>query len=109
MVPITSLALAHKASTDRVSTGIAALDEMMEGKGFFRGSSVLVTGTAGTGKSSLAASFASAAWPVAKIACISLLKSLPARFSVTCARLALTWSAGWKALLDKCEHLFFIP
>jgi circadian clock protein KaiC len=60
VVPITSLALAHKASTDRVSTGITALDEMMEGKGVFRGSSVLVTGTAGTGKSSLAASFASA-------------------------------------------------
>jgi circadian clock protein KaiC len=61
VVPITSLVLTHKALTDRVSTGIAALDEMMEGKGFFRGSSVLVTGTAGTGKSSLAANFASAA------------------------------------------------
>ena len=61
VVPITSLALTHKALTDRVSTGIPALDEMMEGKGFFRGSSVLVTGTAGTGKSSLAANFASAA------------------------------------------------
>jgi circadian clock protein KaiC len=60
VVPITSLALAHKASTDRVSTGIITLDEMMEGKGVFRGSSVLVTGTAGTGKSSLAASFANA-------------------------------------------------
>ncbi|MGA7294156.1 MAG: ATPase domain-containing protein, partial [Terriglobales bacterium] len=42
-----------------MSTGIPALDEMMEGKGFFRGSSVLVSGTAGTGKSSLAANFAS--------------------------------------------------
>jgi circadian clock protein KaiC len=61
VVPITSLVLTHKALTDRVSTGIAALDEMMEGKGFFRGSSVLVTGTAGTGKSSLAANFANAA------------------------------------------------
>ena len=61
VVPITSLALTHKASTGRVSTGIPALDEMMEGKGFFRGSSVLVSGTAGTGKSSLAASFARAA------------------------------------------------
>ena len=61
VVPITSLALSHKALTDRVSTGIPAMDEMMEGKGFFRGSSVLVTGTAGTGKSSLAANFASAA------------------------------------------------
>jgi circadian clock protein KaiC len=61
VVPLSSLALADKALTDRVSTGIPALDEMMEGKGFFRGSSVLVSGTAGTGKSSLAANFASAA------------------------------------------------
>ena len=60
VVPITSLALAHKASTDRVATGIPALDEMMEGKGFYRGSSVLVSGTSGTGKSSLAANFAGA-------------------------------------------------
>jgi len=61
VVPITSLLLTHKALTDRISTGIPALDEIMEGKGFFRGSSVLVTGTAGTGKSSMAANFASAA------------------------------------------------
>jgi circadian clock protein KaiC len=61
VVPITSLVLTHKALTDRISTGIGALDEMMEGKGFFRGSSVLVTGTAGTGKSSLAANFVNAA------------------------------------------------
>ena len=61
MVPITSLTLAHKASSDRISTGIPALNEMMEGKGFFRGSSVLVSGTAGTGKSSLAATFTGAA------------------------------------------------
>ena len=61
MVPLTSLALAHKALTDRVSTGISALDEMLESKGFFRGSSVLVSGTSGTGKSSVAANFVSAA------------------------------------------------
>src|SRR5271157_5196661 len=61
VVPITSLVLTHKALTDRISTGIATLDEMMEGKGFFRGSSVLVTGTAGTGKSSVAANFTRAA------------------------------------------------
>lgn len=60
VVPITSLVLTHKALTDRVSTGIITLDEMMEGKGFFRASSVLVTGTAGTGKSSMAANFSSA-------------------------------------------------
>jgi circadian clock protein KaiC len=61
VLPITSLVLTHKALTDRISTGISTLDEMMEGKGYFRGSSVLVTGTAGTGKSSLAANFTSAA------------------------------------------------
>jgi len=61
VVPITSLVLSHKALKERVPTGIAALDEMTEGKGFFRGSSVLVTGTAGTGKSSMAANFARAA------------------------------------------------
>jgi circadian clock protein KaiC len=61
VLPITSLALAHKASAARVSTGVSALDKMLGGKGFFRGSSVLVSGTAGTGKSSLAAKFASAA------------------------------------------------
>jgi circadian clock protein KaiC len=61
VLPITSLALTHKASTSRVSTGVDGLDEMLGGKGFFRGSSVLVSGTAGTGKSSIAAKFASAA------------------------------------------------
>jgi circadian clock protein KaiC len=61
VLPITSLALTHKASTARVSTGISALDEMLGGKGFFRGSSVLVSGTAGTGKSSIAARVATAA------------------------------------------------
>jgi len=61
VVPLTALALTHAVTTDRVSTGIPALDGMLEGKGFFRGSSVLVSGTAGTGKSSVAAAFASAA------------------------------------------------
>src|SRR4029077_15616630 len=61
VLPITSLALAHKAPTTRVSTGISGLDEILGGKGFFRGSSVLVSGTAGTGKSSVAAKFANAA------------------------------------------------
>jgi circadian clock protein KaiC len=61
VLPITSLALVHKAPATRVSTGVTGLDEMLAGKGFFRGSSVLVSGTAGTGKSSIAAKFASAA------------------------------------------------
>ena len=59
--PITSLGLAHQASTAHVSTGVAGLDEMFGKKGYFRGNSVLVSGTAGTGKSSLAAHFVEAA------------------------------------------------
>ena len=61
VVPITSAGLDHPASDERVSTGVAALDEMLGGKGYLRGSSVLVSGTAGTGKTSLAAQFADAA------------------------------------------------
>lgn len=55
VLPITSLRLAHPAPTSRLSTGIAGLDEMMGGRGFLRGSTILVSGTSGTGKSSIAA------------------------------------------------------
>lgn len=61
VVPITSLGLTHTASTERISSGIPGLDEMLGNKGFYRGSSILVTGTAGTGKSSFASYFANAA------------------------------------------------
>jgi circadian clock protein KaiC len=61
VLPITSLGLDHQASEERISTGIAQLDAMLGGAGYFRGSSVLVTGRAGTGKTSLAALFARAA------------------------------------------------
>ena len=61
VLPITSLNLQHIASNERVPTGIARLDAMLGGAGYYRGSSVLVTGTAGTGKSSIAAHFADAA------------------------------------------------
>ena len=61
VLPITSLGLAHQASTAHVSTGVAGLDVMFARKGYFRANSVLVSGTAGTGKSSLAAHFADAA------------------------------------------------
>jgi circadian clock protein KaiC len=61
VLPITSLGLAHQASTAHVSTGVAGLDGMFARKGYFRGDSVLVSGTSGTGKSSLAAHFAEAA------------------------------------------------
>jgi circadian clock protein KaiC len=61
VLPITSLGLTHKAPTEYVSTGIKRLDTMLNGRGFYRGSSILISGTAGTGKSTLAAHFIEAA------------------------------------------------
>jgi circadian clock protein KaiC len=61
ILPITSVKLDYLSSTDRISTGISRLDNMLGGKGFYRGSSILISGTAGTGKSSLALTFADAA------------------------------------------------
>src|SRR4029077_2431013 len=60
VLPVTSLLLNHKVSDERVSSGIAALDEMLGGQGYYRGSSILLSGTAGTGKTSIAAYFADA-------------------------------------------------
>jgi circadian clock protein KaiC len=60
VIPISELTLDHPASNERISTGILRLDTMLGNKGYFRGSSVLVTGTSGTGKSSLAAHFVNA-------------------------------------------------
>jgi len=58
VLPSTSMQLNHSASRQRIPSGVQDLDDMLEGKGYFRGSSVLVSGTAGSGKSSLAAHFA---------------------------------------------------
>jgi circadian clock protein KaiC len=60
VMPISSLGLDHPASKERIPTGVPRLDTMLGGKGYFRGSSILVSGTAGTGKSSLAAHFVNA-------------------------------------------------
>jgi circadian clock protein KaiC len=61
VLPITSLSLEHKVPSGRISTGVKELDDMLGGKGFHRGSSILISGTAGTGKSSIAATFVDAA------------------------------------------------
>jgi circadian clock protein KaiC len=61
ILPVTSLGLNHTVTNKRISSGITALDKMLEGKGYFRGSTVLISGTAGMGKTSIAAHFAEAA------------------------------------------------
>ena len=61
VLPITSLTLDHEVFSERVSTGINGLDMMLGGAGVYRGSSLLISGTPGTGKSSIAAAFVDAA------------------------------------------------
>ena len=61
VLPITSLGLKHQVSNERVSSGVERLDTMLGGKGYYRGSTILVSGTAGTGKTSIAAHFVRAA------------------------------------------------
>ncbi len=61
ILPLSALKLEHTAPTERITTGVPRLDTMLGGKGFYRGTSILVSGTAGTGKSSLAAHFVQAA------------------------------------------------
>ena len=57
LIPLSALTLDHKVTEERISTGVDRLDYMLGKKGYYRGSSILVTGTAGSGKSSLAAHF----------------------------------------------------
>jgi len=61
VLPVTSLGLQHSVTDERISSGIDGLDAMLDGRGYYRGSSILLSGTAGTGKTSLAAHFARAA------------------------------------------------
>ncbi len=60
VLPLTSIGLEHPVSTERISTGIPRLDSMLGGQGYFRGSSILISGMAGTGKSTISAHFAAA-------------------------------------------------
>jgi circadian clock protein KaiC len=61
LLPVTSLGLAHAVFDTRISSGVAGLDEMLEGKGYYKGSSIMVSGGPGTGKTSIGAHFALAA------------------------------------------------
>jgi len=58
VLPITSLKLNNEVSSDVISTGVPGLDEMFEGGGFYRGSNILISGTAGTAKTTVACYFA---------------------------------------------------
>ena len=60
VLPITSLGLEHGVSLERVSTGIERLDIMLGGEGYYRGTTILISGTAGTGKTSFASQFCKA-------------------------------------------------
>ncbi|HEY2028291.1 MAG TPA: circadian clock protein KaiC [Myxococcales bacterium] len=61
VMPVTSLGLSHEAYSERVSTGNDGLDELLGGEGFYRGSTILVSGSSGTGKTSIAACIVNAA------------------------------------------------
>ena len=61
VLPITSLQLIHTATSERISTGLGWLDDLFGGKGYFRASSMLLSGGAGTAKTTLAAYFLDAA------------------------------------------------
>lgn len=61
VLPVTSLLLEHEAPSERVSSGLPALDGMLGGKGFYRASTILMSGTAGTGKTTMSAHFVDAA------------------------------------------------
>ena len=61
ILPLSALQLQHQVWNERVSSGIPDLDKMLEGQGYYRGTSILVTGTAGSGKTSVSAAFIDAA------------------------------------------------
>lgn len=58
VLPISSVGLAHRVSRERVSTGVAGLDRLVGGQGYYKGSSILISGNSGSGKTSLAVAFA---------------------------------------------------
>jgi circadian clock protein KaiC len=80
VLPITAAGLSHSASSERVSTGVVELDEMLSGQGFFRGSSNLISGTAGTGKTSIAAHFVDAACQRGEHALFFAFEESPSQF-----------------------------
>ena len=89
VLPISSLGLRHDASTKRLSSGLAQLDEMLGGKGYFQGSSILVSGSAGTGKTSIAAHFVDAACRRGEKALYFAFEESPAQIARNMASIGL--------------------
>lgn len=97
VLPITSVGLQHEASLDRVSAGVEALDAMLGGKGFYRGSSILLSGGAGTGKSSLAAHFIDAACRRGERCVYFLFEESPGQYTRNMRSIAINLEAWMKA------------
>ena len=95
VLPVTSLLLEHEAPNERVSTGLARLDEMLGGKGYYRASTVLLSGTAGTGKTTLAAHFVDAACARGEKCLYFLFEESPQQLMRNMRPPASTSSAGW--------------
>lgn len=103
VLPISSLGLNYDVSKERVSTGVPALDGMLGGKGYYRGSSVLISGTAGTGKSSFAAAYAVAACERGEHCLYLAYEESPAQIIRNMASIGLDL-AGWVKKKMLCFH-----
>ena len=94
VLPVSAMGLEHAASSERVPTGVAELDAMLEGGGYYRGSSVLLSGTPGAGRRR----WARASWRLGVSAgsavCCSPLRSRRRRSCATCARSGLICNRG---------------
>ena len=94
VLPVSAMGLEHAASSERVPSGVAELDAMLEGGGYYRGSSVLLSGTPGAGKSTLGARFLEAGVSAGSAVCCSRLRSPRRRSCATCARSGLICNRG---------------
>jgi circadian clock protein KaiC len=86
VLPVTGLGLTHESSNERVSSGVPQLDQMLGGKATIAGSSILATGTAGSGKTSLAAQFALSTCKPRERCLYLAFEESPSSCCATCAR-----------------------
>lgn len=105
VAPITSVRLDYEVSNERVSSGVARLDALLGGEGYYRGSTVLVSGTAGAGKTSLAALCAAAACRRGERALYFAFEEPPAQIIRNMRSIGLDLER-WrkKGLLEFCAH-----